>query len=96
MILQGQSQGPIITPHMKMTTINNTSIPVIRDFNYPGPGWDLENKILKPRTNTAKLHYELYNLLDDTGHEQIVAHPTMNDNTAHTRPGDYEHEPAKY
>jgi hypothetical protein len=45
--------------------VNNAAILIGGDFNLPG--WDWENKILKPNTKHQKNHYNLTTTLEDTG-----------------------------
>ena len=58
--------------------VNNAAILIGGDFNLPG--WDWENKVLKPNTKHQKNHYNLTTTLEDTGLCQLIKTPTRNDN----------------
>ncbi|XP_021375383.1 acetylcholine receptor subunit alpha-like [Mizuhopecten yessoensis] len=59
------------------TKINNAAHIIGGDFNLPG--WDWKNKVLKPKTNHEKIHYDFANLLDDTALTQLIDQPTRNE-----------------
>ena len=50
--------------------VNNAAILIGGDLNLPG--WDWENKILKPNTKHQKNHYNLITTLEDTVHSYYV------------------------
>ncbi|CAG2252889.1 unnamed protein product [Mytilus edulis] len=62
----------------KATQIKNSTLIIGGDFNLPG--WDWNNKSLKPNTSYPHLHYFFGNSLDDTCLTQIVDVPTRKDN----------------
>ena len=62
----------------KACKVNNAAILIGGDFNLPG--WDWENKVLKPNTKHQKNHYNLTTTLEDTGLCQLIKTPTRNDN----------------
>ncbi|XP_071177850.1 uncharacterized protein [Mytilus edulis] len=62
----------------KATQIKNSTLLIGGDFNLPG--WDWNNRSLKPNTTYPHLHYFFGNSLDDTCLTQIVDVPTRKDN----------------
>ncbi|CAC5408336.1 unnamed protein product [Mytilus coruscus] len=62
----------------KATQIKNSTLIKGGDFNLPG--WDLNNRSLKPNTNYPHLHNFFGNSLDDTCLTKIVDVPTRKDN----------------
>ena len=60
---------------MKASSINNTSLAMGGDFNFPG--WDWKTKSIKAGAAYTGLHHRFSEIIDKIGLVQIVEEPTQ-------------------